>query len=163
MRLQEQNTQPHYDTYKRKKETKAVNGTSSRHLALADGSIPPNQVWWRRPRETAGSRGDGASRVAALARLPLHHHLPGDTGDLTVSHHTRDPRPARKRAALTKSDHRCCHTFMCACVSILVLRLLSQWGHPRLLPEEEAGPPVAGVLLGQSCRQSPTFRHDSSV
>lgn len=47
MRLQEQNTQPHYDTYKRKKETKAVNGTSSRHLALADGSIPPNQVWWQ--------------------------------------------------------------------------------------------------------------------
>lgn len=126
MRLQEQKTQPHYDTYKRKKEkeTKAVNGTSSRHLALADGSIPPDQVWWRGPRETAGSRGGGATCVAALARLPLHHHLPGDAGDLTIRHHTRDPR--------------------------LVLCLLSQWGHPWLLPEEEAGPPVARVLLRQS-------------
>lgn len=45
--------------------------------------------------EAAGSGGGGASCIAALTRLSLHHHLPGNTGDLTVGHRTWDPRPER--------------------------------------------------------------------
>lgn len=74
--------------------------------------------------EAAGSGGGGASCIAALTRLSLHHHLPGNAGDLTVGHRTWDPR--------------------------LLLCLLSQWGHPWLLPKEETGPPMARVLLGES-------------
>lgn len=37
------------------------------------------------------------------------------------------------------------------CLYSLLLCLLSQWGHPWLLPKEETGPPMARVLLGESC------------
>lgn len=46
--------------------------------------------------EAAGSGGGGASCIAALTRLSLHHHLPGNAGDLTVGHRTWDPRPERR-------------------------------------------------------------------
>ena len=74
--------------------------------------------------EAAGSGGGGASCIAALTHLALHHHLPGNAGDLTICYRTRNPR--------------------------LQLCLLSQRGHPRLLPKEETGPPVSRVLLGES-------------
>lgn len=74
--------------------------------------------------DAAGSGGGGASCVAALTHLTSHHHLPGDAGDLTIRHRTWDPR--------------------------LLLCLLSQRGHPWLLPKEETGPPMARVLLGES-------------
>lgn len=57
--------------------------------------FPPRCGVGGRSEAAAGSGGGGASRLAALAHLPLHHHLPGNAGDLTVCHHTGDPRPER--------------------------------------------------------------------
>lgn len=83
-----------------------VNGTSSRHLALV-GRFPQgvewNRAWdrvgvWRNGAwdgwggwGMAWSRRSGASRLARLAHLATHHHLPGNTGDLAICHRTRNP------------------------------------------------------------------------
>lgn len=77
-------------------------------------------------RTDGASGGGGRARLAALAHLSLHHHLPGNAGDLPVGDHALDPR--------------------------LLLSLLRQGRHPRLVlfPKEEAGPPVSRVLLGKT-------------
>jgi len=73
-----------------------VNGTSSRHLALV-GQFPPRRGMERSVGRGWGgwgiawSRRSGASRLARLAHLATHHHLPGNTGDLAICHCTRDP------------------------------------------------------------------------
>lgn len=47
---------------------------------------------------------------------------------------------------------RCCIDYDGGRVSVFFYSLLlSQWTHPWLLPKEETGPPMARVLLGESC------------
>lgn len=71
-----------------KKIIKMVNGRFSRHLALVVGLVLPSPGCGEDRGETAGSGGGGTSCFTALTHLPLHHHLPGNTGDLTIGHHT---------------------------------------------------------------------------
>ncbi len=79
-----------------KKTTKVVNRTSSRHLALVIGWISPPRCDVDQS-EIAGSRGGGASGLAALTHLAFQHHLPSNAGDLTVHHRTWDPHSKRDR------------------------------------------------------------------
>lgn len=48
------------------------------------------------PGVSRESGGGGASCITALTPLALHHHVPGDTCDLTISHLTWDPCPERQ-------------------------------------------------------------------
>lgn len=86
---------------KKKKKEDVRNGTSSRHLALVIGWIWPPRCGVDQSEATGSGRG-GAPCIAALTHLTLHHHLPGNTGDLAVHHRTWNPRPERETRILFK-------------------------------------------------------------
>lgn len=135
--------------YKKKKKKK-VNGTLSRHLALVTGQPPPPLPPVRCC--SGGGGGGGTSCIAALAHLTLHHHLPSNTAHAGHRHRTWDPRPGGQAVWVNINFEDNSYRK----VSGRSL-LLGQWAHPRLLPEEETGPPVTWILLRQPCRHITTW------